>query len=77
MMEGAGKKNGNNISWQLWQQHNQAIELSNNTMLDLRLNYLDMNPVISGFVNEPAHWKWSSAIDYGGGKGLLDVHTIE
>ena len=28
MMERAGKKNGNNTNWQLWQQHNHPIELS-------------------------------------------------
>ena len=69
MMERAGKKNGNNKGWQLWQQHNQPIELSDNMMLDQRLNYLHMNPVVSGFVNEPEHWRYSSAIDYSGGRG--------
>ena len=66
MMERAGKLNGNNKNWQLWQQRNQPIELSSNEMLDQRLNYLHMNPVASGFVNEPEYWKYSSAIDYSG-----------
>ncbi|UII26427.1 transposase [Fulvivirga maritima] len=34
MMKRAGEKNGNNNLWQLWQQHNQPIELSNNKMMD-------------------------------------------
>ena len=73
MMERAGGKNGNNADWQLWQQHNQPIELSSNEMMDQRLNYLHMNPVVSGFVSEPEHWKHSSAVDYTGGNGLLDI----
>ena len=77
MMERAGRKNGNNNSWQLWQQHNQPIELSNNRMLDQRLEYVHMNPVVSGFVSEPEYWRYSSAMDYAGGKGLLDVCIIE
>ncbi len=77
MMERAGKKNGNNNDWQLWQQHNHPIELNSNEMLDQRLGYLHMNPVVSGFVNEPEHWKYSSAIDYAGYKGLLDICFIE
>ena len=77
MMERAGKKNSNNKEWQLWQQHNQPIELSSNEMLDQKLNYLHFNPVESGFVDEPEHWKTSSAIDYSGGKGLLDIVFIE
>ncbi len=77
MMERAGKQNGNNNGWQLWQQHNQPIALSNNDMMSERLNYLHMNPVVSGFVNEPEHWKYSSAVDYVGGKGLLEIMFIE
>jgi REP element-mobilizing transposase RayT len=77
MMERAGKKNTNNKGWQLWQQHNQPIELSTNEMLDQRLHYLHMNPVVSGYVNEPEHWRFSSAIGYSGGKGLLAIDFIE
>lgn len=77
MMKRSGEKNGNNKGWQLWQQNNQPIELSNNDMLDTRLNYLHQNPVVAGFVTEPEHWKYSSAIDYSGGKGLLDIYFID
>lgn len=35
-----------------------------------------MNPVISGFVSVAEHWKYSSAIDYSGGKGILDIELI-
>ncbi|WP_258104453.1 transposase [Marinoscillum sp. MHG1-6] len=77
MMQRAGQKNGNNTNWQLWQQHNQPIELSTNEILDQKLEYLHMNPVVSGFVTEPEHWKYSSAIDYCGGRGLLNVCIIE
>ncbi|MEO9873089.1 MAG: transposase [Ekhidna sp.] len=77
MMERAGSKNSNNSEWQLWQQHNQPIELDTNKMLRQRLDYLHMNPVEAGFVSEPEHWNYSSAIDYAGGKGLIDICFIE
>ena len=77
MLECAGRENGNNRCWQLWQQHNQPIELSDNRMLDQRLDYLHRNPVEAGFVREPEDWQYSSALDYAGGKGLLDVMIIE
>ena len=77
MMKRAGTKNKNNSDWQLWQQHNQPIELITNEMMDQRLEYLHLNPVKSGFFFEPWHWKYSSAIDYCGGKGLLDISFIE
>ena len=77
MMERAGKKNGNNSDWQLWQQHNKPIELTSNDMMDQKLDYIHMNPVEAGFVSEPEHWVYSSAIDYSGNKGLLDIKLLE
>jgi putative transposase len=41
-----------------------------------KLNYIHQNPVVSGFVLEPWHWKYSSAIDYCGGKGVLEMDFI-
>lgn len=32
--------------------------------------------VESEFVLEPEHWKYSSAIDYAGGKGLLEINYV-
>jgi len=77
MFTSAGSKNGNNRDWQLWQQHNHPIELWINYMMDQKLKYLHMKPVVAGYVSEPAHWKYSSVIDYSGGKGLLDISFIE
>ena len=77
MMKRAGIKNKNNNKWQLWQQHNHPIELSSNQMLDQRLYYLHNNPVEAGFVDRPECWKYSSAGDYAGRKGLLEVFLIE
>ncbi|MBT3422249.1 MAG: transposase [Bacteroidetes bacterium] len=35
------------------------------------------NPVVEGFVNETYEYKYSSAIDYSGGKGLINVEIID
>ncbi len=72
----AGTKNGNNRTWQFWQQHNHPIELWDSYMVNQKLNYLHENPVKGGFVKEPKDWVWSSAIDYYGGKGLLKVRFL-
>ncbi len=45
-------------------------------MKDQRLNYLHNNPVKDGIVFEAHHYMWSSAIDYSGGKGLLDIEFL-
>ncbi len=76
MMEKAGKTNSNIKSRQFWQQHNKPIELWSSEVIDQKVDYIHMNPVVSGVVNEPEHWKYSSAVDYSGSKGLLDIDFI-
>ncbi|MEX0663017.1 MAG: transposase [Balneolaceae bacterium] len=76
LMEKTGKRNNNNENWQLWQQHNHPIELFSNKFINQKLNYIHMNPVKAGFVNKPEHWMYSSASDYCGEKGFLDVELI-
>lgn len=77
MIERAGKKNGNNKKYQFWQQHNKPIELSDNKIIEQKLNYLHENPVEEGFVNEAYEYKYSSAIDYADGMGLVKVELLE
>lgn len=73
MMEKAGSKNSNVTHRQFWQQHNQPIELWSPEVTDQKIDYIHQNPVEAGFVSEPHHWKYSSATDYSGGKGLLEI----
>ncbi len=72
----AGKENSNNTLYQVWQQHNHPIELSNNRMIKQRLNYLHRNPVKAGLVDRPQDWRYSSAKNYAGSGGLLDLELI-
>ena len=76
MMEKAGKENSNVKKRQFWQQHNKPIELWSPEVIDQKLDYIHLNPVKAGFVNEPHEWKYSSAIDYSGGKGLLEIDYV-
>ncbi len=77
MMERAGKKNSNNADFQFWQQHNQPIELNTNDLMQQKLDYIHNNPVASGFVENPEEWLFSSARDYAGRNGLLEICFIE
>jgi putative transposase len=73
LMERAGLKNSNVKHRQFWQQHNKPIELWSVAVIDQKIDYIHNNPVEAGFVSEPEHWKYSSAIDFSGGKGLLEI----
>ena len=79
MMERAGKKNGNNAEFQLWQQHNQPIELTTIEMLQQKLDYIHLNPVRAGIVDKEEEYLYSSARDYNFGKhcGLFKIIFIE
>ena len=76
MMMNTGINNGNNKDWQFWQQNNHPIELSSNPMIDQKLEYLDFNPIVAGYVESPEHWLYSSGKDYYGMKGLLEVELV-
>lgn len=76
MMRRAGAKNSNIKGMQLWQQHNKPIELWSPAVINQKLDYIHLNPVEAGFVTESYYWKYSSAIDYSGGKGLLEIDYV-
>ena len=59
------------------QQDNHPEELITNRFIDQKLDYIHNNPVSAGLVDEPEHYRYSSARDYAGGKGLLDITLIE
>ena len=75
-MERAGLKSSNVKHRQFWQHHNKPIVLWSPKVIAQKLNYIHQNPVVSGFVLEPWHWKYSSAFDYCGGKGVLEMDFI-
>ena len=76
MMIQAGTINKNNKGFQLWQQHNHPILLDSNKLIDQKLDYIHNNPVKAGFVENPEDYIYSSARDYAGIEGLIDIELI-
>jgi|SRR5690606_11575531 len=76
MMEHAASKESNVHNRKLWQHHNQPIELWSYAVALQKLNYIHNNPVKAGLVTDAAAWKYSSAVNYEGGKGMMDVILI-
>jgi REP element-mobilizing transposase RayT len=76
-MERAAKKNNNPAKFQLWQPESHPIQLMNNEMAHQKLDYIHNNPVDAGFVTKAEEWTYSSAIDYYGGKGLLEISRLD
>ena len=77
MMERAGKLNNQNLEFQLWQQDNHPIELYDQKILHQKLDYIHFNPVVAGIVEKPEDYLYSSARDYCGLPGLMDIILVE
>jgi putative transposase len=77
MFSAAGKKTRNNTNYQFWKQDSHAEQLMSNKFMDQKLNYIHMNPVVVGIVDEPEDYRYASARDYSGKSGLLVLKMIE
>ena len=76
MFKRAGAKSSNVTMYQFWQHNNKPIELWSADVIEQKAYYIHNNPVLAGFVTEASHWKYSSAIDYASGKGLVDIKYL-
>lgn len=74
----AGAKNSNNKEYQFWRQDNQPKELLpyQESFMEQKLYYIHNNPVEAGIVENAEEYIYSSARDYVGKKGLLDVKLL-
>lgn len=52
------------------------MAMSSNEKIDSRLNYIHDNPVRAGWVEEPDQYVYSSAKNYAGEMGLLEIEMI-
>jgi REP element-mobilizing transposase RayT len=61
--------------YQLWQEGTHPQLIQGEVMMRQKIEYIHDNPVKRGYVDDPTHWRYSSARSYGGQKGLLEVQT--
>ena len=74
--EYAGKNDERIKKYRFWQQGNDAQEIYLNDYFEQKLNSIHENPVKAEIVNHAEDYRYSSAIDYAGGKGLLEVVLV-
>ena len=63
--------------YRFWRTNNKPIELWSNAVINQKLNYIHQNLVEEGLVFRAADYVYSSACDYAGEKGLLNVIVID
>ncbi|MGD9970286.1 MAG: transposase [Sulfuricurvum sp.] len=63
-------------TYQLWQEGSAFKRIQSEAMMIERINYIHNNPLKRGYVDEAIHWRYSSARNYEGKEGLIDVERI-
>ena len=53
----------------------RVAQIENDEVLLQKLDYAHYNPVKRGYVDDPVHWRYSSARNYAGLPGLIEVCT--
>jgi len=71
----AGKFDNRIKKYKFWQETNHAVLLDNVEKIDQRINYIHKNPVRALIVANPHEYLFSSAVDYSGEKGFVDVQV--
>ena len=61
--------------YQVWQEGGKPKQIRTDRIMWQKIEYTHDNPVARGFVDDPLHWRWSSARNYAGQSGLVDVVT--
>jgi REP element-mobilizing transposase RayT len=61
--------------YQVWQEGSHPEQIKDEEMMRQKLEYIHGNPVKRGYVDDPTHWRHSSARNYAGLPGLFPVKT--
>jgi REP element-mobilizing transposase RayT len=61
--------------YQVWEEGSKPKQIGDEEIVLQKLEYIHNNPVKRGYVDAPVHWRYSSARNYAGLPGLVDVVT--
>jgi len=71
----AGKFDHHIKDYKVWQDTSHPISLENNYLIDQKINYIHQNPVRALIVANAEDYMFSSAGDYAGIKGMINIET--
>ena len=61
--------------YQVWHQGSKPKQIGSDEVMLQKLEYIHNNPVKRGYVDDPVHWRYSSARNNAGVAGLMEVVT--
>jgi putative transposase len=74
--EFAASSHVRNSIHQFWTHENHAVELFSNQFIEQKFNYIHQNPVRAGWVENPEDYLYSSARNYAGLSGLMEIDFV-
>jgi hypothetical protein len=63
-------------NYQVWEEGYQPKLIQTDAMMISKIRYIHQNPVKRGYVDEEIHWRYSSARDYVGENGLIEIERF-
>jgi putative transposase len=69
----AKRRHKTHSDYQVWEEGSHPQQLSSEKMMRQKLDSIHANPVASGYVDDPTHWRMSSARNYEGLPAMIDV----
>ena len=76
LFEFSAKQHKRNSKYQVWTHENHAEIIYSNKFIEQKINYIHENPVRAGIVEKAEDYLYSSARDYAGLKGVLEVIPV-
>ena len=61
---------------QVWQEGNHPKQISSEEMLRQKMDYLHHNPVRAGLADKPEDWPYSSARNWAGLPGMVEIDLL-
>ena len=68
------KSHKHDRQYQFWQEGLHPQSIQSHAILAQKVNYIHQNPVKRGYVDKAEHWRYSSARNYQGSEGLLEIN---
>ena len=71
--EFAAQRHVRNATLQFWTHENHAVAVVTPEFMRQKMDYIHLNPVRAGWVDEPHEYRYSSARNYAGRQALMDI----
>ncbi len=71
--QSAKKAHQSDRKHQFWEEGVHAEQILSHGMMRQKLEYIHANPVTRGYVDKAEHWRYSSARNYAGQQGVVDI----